>query len=322
VDPVTVAGGAGGRATRRVSISLAFAAIATGACGRIAFDPRADDAGATGDATDTSADAAPWCAFGPFGTPTNLGSTVNSNFDDYVPALSGDGLRMVFESNRPGGVGGYDLYESTRPDAQSPFGSPVPIAELNDAGHQGGPWLSVDGLTLYFVDQVGTEERVYVTRRPSVDQPFGPRETVPGLETTRAWGPTLSDDGLEIFYGWFVQNLDVFHATRATPDGAFSAPVRLAELNTASSEGFVDLHGDGLTIYFSSNRSGTEQIYQARRPARGASFEPPALVPELASSSHTAHPELSRDGTTLVFGSQRPGGSGAFDLWMATRTCQ
>jgi hypothetical protein len=50
----------------------------------------------------------------PWSTPVNLGSTVNSAFNDGAPALSFDGTTLYFYSNRPGGLGGNDLQVATR----------------------------------------------------------------------------------------------------------------------------------------------------------------------------------------------------------------
>ena len=52
----------------------------------------------------------------PWSTPVNLGSPVNTaEFDEALPALSSNGRELFFSSsNRPGGVGGSDLYLSTR----------------------------------------------------------------------------------------------------------------------------------------------------------------------------------------------------------------
>jgi hypothetical protein len=49
-----------------------------------------------------------------WGTPVNLGPTVNSVYGDIDAAVSSDGETLIFSSNRPGGFGGLDLYMSTR----------------------------------------------------------------------------------------------------------------------------------------------------------------------------------------------------------------
>lgn len=50
----------------------------------------------------------------PWSTPTNLGPTINTEFLEAFPSLSFDARTLLFQSTRPGGFGGSDLYMSTR----------------------------------------------------------------------------------------------------------------------------------------------------------------------------------------------------------------
>jgi hypothetical protein len=50
----------------------------------------------------------------PWGTPVNLGSVVNTAFTDGAAALSSDSTTLYLYSNRPGGVGGDDLWVTMR----------------------------------------------------------------------------------------------------------------------------------------------------------------------------------------------------------------
>ena len=59
----------------------------------------------------------------PWGTPVNLGSTINSSAVDTLPTPSPDGLSLYFASNRSGGYGGFDLWVTTRPNAGRGFRS-------------------------------------------------------------------------------------------------------------------------------------------------------------------------------------------------------
>ncbi len=47
-------------------------------------------------------------------TPVNLGPIVNTDAQDRGPALSWDATTLYFNSNRPGGFGGQDIYATTR----------------------------------------------------------------------------------------------------------------------------------------------------------------------------------------------------------------
>ena len=50
----------------------------------------------------------------PWSAPVNLGGLLNTTANDQQPSLSSSGRTLVFSSNRPGGVGGNDLWISTR----------------------------------------------------------------------------------------------------------------------------------------------------------------------------------------------------------------
>jgi len=50
----------------------------------------------------------------PWGAPVNLGSVVNSAGTEARPAQSFKGTELYFQSNRPGGLGAFDLYVITR----------------------------------------------------------------------------------------------------------------------------------------------------------------------------------------------------------------
>ncbi len=59
-----------------------------------------------------------------WGEPFNLGSTVNSSTFDDGPSISTDGSTIFFMSNRPGGVGSYDIWQV----------SIIPIVDFNADG--------------------------------------------------------------------------------------------------------------------------------------------------------------------------------------------
>lgn len=83
-------------------------------------------------------------------TPKNLGPRVNSSSWDSQPCLSPDGRELYFVSNRPGGLGGSDIYVSTL-SAQGSWGTPRNLGtSINTPGDESSPFLHADGQTLYF----------------------------------------------------------------------------------------------------------------------------------------------------------------------------
>src|SRR5262245_5107375 len=61
-----------------------------------------------------------------WGAPVNLGATINTTAVEFVPAFSKDGHWMFFASDRTGGSGGQDIYQSYRADVHDDFGWQAP----------------------------------------------------------------------------------------------------------------------------------------------------------------------------------------------------
>lgn len=85
-----------------------------------------------------------------WGTPVNLGPTVNSAYREHFPCISSDGLALFFDSTRPGGEGGFDLYMSRRATKEDAWGMPVNLGPVISAGTAITPHISRDGSMLYF----------------------------------------------------------------------------------------------------------------------------------------------------------------------------
>ncbi len=96
--------------------------------------------------------------------------------------------------------------------------------------------------------------------------------------------------------------------------GAWGPPISFDVLNTASTELGAEISTDGLRLYFDSARSGNEDLYLARRPARDAPFLPPRPITELATASDETDPSLSEDELELFFTSDRESPSCLYDV--------
>src|SRR5262249_22528095 len=63
----------------------------------------------------------------PWGSPQNLGATINTSSNDFAPNLSCDGHWLYFNSNRPGGYGLGDLFVAFREDTGDDFAWEQPV---------------------------------------------------------------------------------------------------------------------------------------------------------------------------------------------------
>lgn len=101
-----------------------------------------------------------------FGEPV-LAAGLSSAANDFRPNLRRDGLEIFFDSTRPGGFGGLDLYTATRANTSSPWTDVVNLgANVNSAAADLRATLSWDGGTLYFnSNRSGGQQDIYVVTR-------------------------------------------------------------------------------------------------------------------------------------------------------------
>ncbi len=85
-----------------------------------------------------------------FGAPV-LVAELSTTQNDNRPNLRRDGLEIFFDSNRPGGLGGIDLWTATRASTSDPWSAPVNLgSSVNSAANDLRASLSWGGTTLYF----------------------------------------------------------------------------------------------------------------------------------------------------------------------------
>ncbi len=122
--------------------------------------------------------------------------------------------------------------------------------------------------------------------------------------------------------------LDLYKAIRNT-DGTLSQATAVAELNTKWHDGPAALTSDGTTIYYGSesfNESAYQKnkekhlkfsqiyLYKATKTEAGTWGNSKAL-PINSKDYSVRNPSISKDGKTLYFSSDMPGGFGGEDIW-------
>lgn len=226
----------------------------------------------------------------------------------------------------------------------SDWAPPVHLAYPNSVGTETEPYVSKEGLSLYFACSdcpggYGSDD-LYVSRRASVDEPWGPAENLgPAVNTPYSESnPTLSIDGHSLYFtsnrtGAFGgSDLYVSRRHNKRDDFGWRAPENLgAGVNTAANESGAALFEDettGITLlYFASNRPGGfggDDIYASVLQS-DETFGAAELVPELSSPRDDRGPAIRRDGLEMFLTSNRVGsllnlqGAPSYDLWSTTR---
>lgn len=82
--------------------------------------------------------------------PKNLGPEVNTESWESQPSISADGRTLYFTSSRPGGYGGFDIWE-TEKIGKDHWRKPVNLGpQINTRGNEISPFIHPDDQTLYF----------------------------------------------------------------------------------------------------------------------------------------------------------------------------
>ena len=172
----------------------------------------------------------------------------------------------------------------------------------------------------------------------NADFTFGDMEPLPEPINTPGISSgdfTMTADGLEAY---FVSNRpggyggeDIWVCRRQSTEDGWGPAVNLGPpVNTSACDGTSSISADGLELYFSDvgvsgspyrpGGHGGGDIWVAKRKNKDENWDNPVnLGPTINSSSMETYPNISADGLSLYFGSDRPGGSGDKDLWVTTR---
>jgi len=265
-----------------------------------------------------------------FGEPSNLGSPLNSSYNELTPSVTSDGLEVYFWSNRPGGRGNWDLWNSTRASSEDQWSPATNLGSgVNSSGIEALPCISADGLELYFSRGVESRGELMVSRRDDRMTAWGTAQNLGSVvnSSVRDDTPKLTSDGLELY---FVStrpggrgDADIWVARRVTTTNSWSKPVNISVLNSSSYEQWVNLSGDGLILLFQSTRSGGVYggLYMSKRKSKDDPWTAPVYLGlPMDGSVYTILSSVSADGTMLYLSDHinyapRAGGSGNADMW-------
>jgi len=205
--------------------------------------------------------------------PVNLGGQVNSPYVEAYPSLSSDGLTLYFSdlysgTPRLGGVGGADIWMTTRKSRNDTWTTPVNLgAPINSSAMDLSPTVSGDGLILVFASsRAGTSGPydLWMSTRATVQDPWGLPVNL-GANVNSSAGElecSLSADGLVLFFAsgraGGLSNYDLWMTTRKSREDPWAPTVNVGSVvNSTSTEGSAGVSADMRTLYFCSDRPGS-----------------------------------------------------------------
>jgi outer membrane protein OmpA-like peptidoglycan-associated protein len=156
--------------------------------------------------------------------------------------------------------------------------------------------------------------------------PFEPTPLGEGVNTMASleYFPTLSIDGRRLIFTRRVdREQEDFYQSERQPDGSWGPARPLPGVNTPMNEGAQSITADGRYLIFTGcgrrEGHGSCDLYESRwlgdRWSRAEN-----LGPAINTRASESQPSLSKDGQLLFFASNRNGGLGKDDLYVAGRT--
>lgn len=259
---------------------------------------------------------------------TNMGASVNSPYDEYLPTLTSDGNLLVYTSNRKT----EDILVSKRKKGkEEEWAQARSIGkEINTPLNEGMAKLTACGRTLYFSacawDNVRGGCDIYQAKFDKTDGEISEVQPTKGLNSD-VWDsqPSISCDGKIMYFASTRKGgyggTDIWMSTLGN-QGVWNPAVNLGSIvNSGGDEEAPYISADGLTLYFSSDGHpgfGEADIFRTTQLTEATTLDwtvPQNLGPSINTPFREAGIVLSPDGQRAYFASARLGGKGGLDLY-------
>jgi hypothetical protein len=270
-------------------------------------------------------------AYREWGAAHNLGPDINSAAKDEHATFTPDGKTMVFASTREGGFGAYDLYASRFENGGWSTAELLP-PPINTGKDEFDPFITPNGGKLFFAsnrDNSGSywDCDIYVCLRKGDrwEEPvlYDPVFATPGKPD---WGVTIPES-FSTFIFSSGRGLDKAHTVqifRSTRLGdKWSEPALLPyPVNAGKWEATPYITPDGKTLFLNSVRGEPDKkdvdIWRFQFKD-GIWMDPRLMDGPFLSDKHDYDPCLSPEGDKFYFTSDREGGLGGPDIYVAEK---
>ncbi len=266
--------------------------------------------------------------------PVNLGDSVNSKYNEYLPSLTADGQTLVITRRLPKDSNTVfeslsdqeDFYVCHRVDDSlwskaKDIGPPI-----NTPGNEGAQCISPDGKTLYFTacnrpDGIGSCD-IYYSRR--VGNAWSIPKNMGAVVNSAKWDsqPSISSDGNTLYFtsarSGGKGGMDIWKTTKDKL-GVWTQPVNLGDsINTIRGEMAPFIHPDDQTLYFASDGHpgmGGFDIFYSRKDSAGNWGKAVNIGYPINTFADESYLIVNSAGDLAYFASDRPGGKGHLDIY-------
>jgi len=164
----------------------------------------------------------------------------------------------------------------------------------------------------------------FAAKATSNPVPFDPKSMGPMINSPRSeYLPSITADEETILFTVKLGRQEDFWISKKVNGAWVQAKDLGAPINTAENEGAQSLSADGRhLVYTACNRRsdfGSCDLYYAYPRANGQWSIPKNMGAIINTSSWESQPSLSVNGNKLFFASNRRGGEGGKDIWMAEK---
>ncbi len=261
---------------------------------------------------------------------TNLGSGINTNFDEYSPVVSAVETQLIFTSNRKG-TGDYmtpdslyfeDIYISKLWNNEWSKAEPIGY-KINTEGNNASISISADMRTLFIYEYDGISGDLYYSNL-NFDGWSTPEKLPRPINSTYSeTHASMSIDSNTLYftsdrpggYGGY----DIY-ATHKLPTGEWGKEINLGPvINTIGDEESPFIHADGKTLYFCSTNHtsmGGFDIFKSTQNDSAQWSEPVNIGYPINTPDDDLFYIPTVDGQRVYFASRRQGGFGRSDLYL------
>jgi outer membrane protein OmpA-like peptidoglycan-associated protein len=212
---------------------------------------------------------------------TNLGSEINSEFDDYGPVVNSDETEIIITTRRRDGNINENVWDDNKP-----------YEDIFVSKKAGGKWEPAKNIGTSINTRFNNSN---LTLSPNGNMLF------------------IYKDG--------VGEGDIFFSERQPDGSWTTPKPLPGTINSPYRESSVSMTHDESIIYFASERPGglgISDIYSARKNSKGAWSVIKNLGPGINTEYEEDSPYINYDGKTLYFSSMGRKGMGGRDLFKAT----